>query len=136
MNAMASKGPQIGDRAPDFTLEGTGGTFTLSDHAGQRVILLFYPGDFTPVCTRQFCSYGERAEEIDDLGATLVGISAQDLDSHEQFVAKAGGGLVSPPGGWTGVGGPASNAPMSQAVPLGRPWPRWSVAGQPAPADG
>jgi peroxiredoxin Q/BCP len=54
------------------------------------VVLLFYPGDFTAVCTRQFCSYASRAEEVDDLGATVVGISAQDLDSHERFVAKHG----------------------------------------------
>jgi peroxiredoxin Q/BCP len=82
--------PQVGEPAPDFELDGTAGSFRLSEHRGERVVLLFYPGDFTPVCTRQFCSYGERAEEVDDLGATLVGISSQDLDSHEQFVAKHG----------------------------------------------
>ena len=82
--------PQVGEIAPDFELEGTDGTFRLSDHRGERVVLLFYPGDFTPVCTRQFCSYGERAEEVDDLGATLVGISAQDIQSHEQFVSEHG----------------------------------------------
>jgi peroxiredoxin Q/BCP len=87
---MASKGPQIGDAAPDFELEGTSGTFRLSDHAGERVILLFYPGDNTPVCTRQFCSYAERAAEVDGLGAVVVGISSQDLESHEDFVAKHG----------------------------------------------
>jgi peroxiredoxin Q/BCP len=87
---MASKGPKVGDAAPDFELEGTTGPFRLSDHAGERVILLFYPGDNTPVCTRQFCSYAERAEEVDGLGAIVVGISSQDLDSHEEFVAKHG----------------------------------------------
>jgi peroxiredoxin Q/BCP len=87
---MASKGPHVGDAAPDFTLEGTAGTFTLSDHRGSLVILLFYPGDNTPVCTRQFCSYAERAEEVDGLGAVVVGISSQDLSSHEEFVAKHG----------------------------------------------
>ena len=86
---MANK-PQPGDAAPDFELEGTEGTFRLSEHRGRPVVLLFYPGDFTPVCTRQFCSYGQRAEEVGDLDATLVGISAQDLDSHEHFVAKHG----------------------------------------------
>jgi peroxiredoxin Q/BCP len=90
MMVRMAKGPQIGDTAPDFELEGTGGTFRLSDHRGERVILLFYPGDNTMVCTRQFCSYAERAEEVDGLGAVVVGISAQDLDSHEQFVAKNG----------------------------------------------
>ena len=46
--------PQVGDSAPDFELEGTDGTFRLADHRGERVVLLFYPGDFTPVCTKQF----------------------------------------------------------------------------------
>ena len=85
-----AKRAQVGDPAPDFELPGTDGTFRLSDHLGERVVLLFYPGDFTPVCTRQFCSYSERAEDVDGLGATLVGISSQGLDSHEQFVAKHG----------------------------------------------
>lgn len=85
-----ANGPQLGDAAPDFELEGTEGTFRLSDHRGKRVVLLFYPGDFTLVCTRQFCSYAERAEDVDDLGAVIVGISAQDIDSHAQFVAKHG----------------------------------------------
>jgi peroxiredoxin Q/BCP len=85
-----AKGPQIGDKAPDFELRGTDGIFRLSDHAGERVVLLFYPGDFTPVCTRQFCSYAERAEEVEGLDAVVVGISAQDLDSHEEFIAKHG----------------------------------------------
>ena len=80
----------MGDRAPDFELPGTQGTFRLSDQRGRRVVLLFYPGDFTPVCTRQFCSYSERAEDVDDLDAVLVGISSQDLDSHERFVARHG----------------------------------------------
>ena len=83
-------GPQTGDTAPDFELDGTDGPFRLSDHRGERVVLLFYPGDNTLVCTRQFCSYAERAEEVDDLGAVVVGISSGDLDSHAGFVAKHG----------------------------------------------
>ena len=76
---------QVGDLAPDFELDGTEGSFRLSDHRGERVVLLFYPGDFTPVCTRQFCSYAERADDVSDLDAVVVGISAQDLDSHMTF---------------------------------------------------
>ena len=76
---------QVGDLAPDFELDGTEGSFRLSDHRGERVVLLFYPGDFTPVCTRQFCSYAERAEDVSGLDAVVVGISAQDLDSHYSF---------------------------------------------------
>ena len=80
----------VGDPAPDFELDGTDGRFRLSDHRGERVVLLFYPGDFTPVCTKQFCSYAERAEDMSTLGATVVGISAQDVDSHTKFVNEKG----------------------------------------------
>src|SRR5271167_2644791 len=87
--AMA-KTPQVGEQAPDFELPGTDGTFKLSEHRGERVVLLFYPGDDTMVCTKQFCSYRDRAGDFAALDATVVGISAQDLDSHERFVAKHG----------------------------------------------
>jgi thioredoxin-dependent peroxiredoxin len=83
-------GLSVGDQAPDFELDGTEGRFHLSDHRGERVVLLFYPGDFTPVCTKQFCSYAERAEDMSALGATVVGISAQDVDSHSKFVNENG----------------------------------------------
>jgi peroxiredoxin Q/BCP len=83
-------GLSVGDQAPDFELDGTEGRFRLSDHRGERVVLLFYPGDFTPVCTKQFCSYAERAEDVSALGATVVGISAQDIDSHMKFVNEKG----------------------------------------------
>jgi thioredoxin-dependent peroxiredoxin len=82
--------PDVGDVAPDFELEGTEGTFRLSDQRGRRVVLLFYPGDFTPVCTRQFCSYAERADDMSSLDAVVVGISGQDLDSHVKFVDTHG----------------------------------------------
>jgi thioredoxin-dependent peroxiredoxin len=85
---MAS--PREGDTAPDFTLAGTDGEFTLSAQHGQRVLLLFYPGDNTPVCTKQFCSYRDHAEDVSGLGAVVVGISAQSVDSHAAFVAKNG----------------------------------------------
>jgi thioredoxin-dependent peroxiredoxin len=77
--------PQVGEIAPDFELEGTEGRFRLSDHRGERVVLLFYPGDFTPVCTRQFCSYAERGDEMAALDATVVGISGQPLERHREF---------------------------------------------------
>ena len=83
-------GLSVGDQAPDFELDGTEGRFRLSDHRGERVVLLFYPGDFTPVCTKQFCSYAERADDMSALGATVVGISAQDIDSHTKFVNEKG----------------------------------------------
>ncbi len=83
-----AKNPQVGEQAPDFELPGTDGPFKLSDHRGERVVLLFYPGDNTMVCTKQFCSYRDRAEDFTGLDATIVGISSQDLASHEAFSAK------------------------------------------------
>ncbi len=83
-----AKTPQVGEEAPDFELPGTAGSFRLSEHRGERVVLLFYPGDNTMVCTKQFCSYRDRADDFAALNATVVGISSQDVASHEDFVAK------------------------------------------------
>ena len=83
-----AKSPQVGEPAPDFELPGTDGSFRLSEHRGERVVLLFYPGDNTPVCTKQFCSYRDRPNEFAALGATVVGISGQDLGSHQGFIEK------------------------------------------------
>ena len=80
----------MGDAAPDFALPGTDGPFRLSVHRGRRVVLLFYPGDETPVCTRQFCSYRDRSEDMASLEAVVVGISSQDRDSHARFTAHHG----------------------------------------------
>lgn len=81
----------VGERAPDFELPGTGGrTYRLSDYDGRWLVLAFYPGDFTPVCTRQFCSYRDAADRLDELDAEVLGISPQSLDSHERFRGKYG----------------------------------------------
>ncbi len=85
-----AKTPQVGEPAPDFELPGTAGPFRLSDHRGERVVLLFYPGDNTMVCTKQFCSYRDRADDFAALDATVLGISSQDLDSHRGFIEKNG----------------------------------------------
>jgi peroxiredoxin Q/BCP len=82
--------PKVGDLAPDFELEGTQGMFKLSEYRGECVILLFYPGDFTPVCTKQFCSYSDRYEEMDRLDAMIVGISAQSIERHHEFQGMHG----------------------------------------------
>jgi len=82
--------PREGDVAPDFELDGTQGPFKLSEHRGKRVVLLFYPGDNTPVCTRQFCSYRDDSAEMEQLDAVIVGISAQSEESHMAFAAKYG----------------------------------------------
>jgi peroxiredoxin Q/BCP len=81
---------RIGDRAPDFELEGTGSkAYSLRDYR-DGVILAFYPGDFTPVCTRQFCSYRDDGDRIEGLGVPMVGISPQSVSSHERFAARHG----------------------------------------------
>lgn len=81
----------IGAAAPPFELEGTGSkTYKLSDYKGTGVILAFYPGDFTPVCTKQFCSYRDDGDRIEALGVPMLGISPQSVDSHEKFAEKHG----------------------------------------------
>src|SRR6058998_2966479 len=84
-------GIDVGDRAPNFTLPGVGGkSYSLSDASGRWLVLAFYPGDFTPICTRQFCSYRDAADRLDALDAEVLGVSPQTLDSHERFRAKYG----------------------------------------------
>jgi peroxiredoxin Q/BCP len=81
----------VGDPAPDFELYGSGDhTYRLADRRGSWLLLAFYPGDFTPVCTRQFCSYRDAADRLDDLDVTVWGISPQSVDSHERFRSKYG----------------------------------------------
>lgn len=80
---------RVGDRAPDFQLDGTGSrTYSLEDYRGRGVIVAFYPGDFTPVCTRQFCSYRDDGDRIEKLGLPMVGVSPQSVESHERFIAQ------------------------------------------------
>ena len=78
----------VGDIAPDFTLSGTNGAFRLADHRGQTVVLVFYPGDDTKVCTKQLCEYTDRWDDLSGLDAAIVGISGKDLASKEKFAEK------------------------------------------------
>jgi peroxiredoxin Q/BCP len=81
----------VGDKAPSFTLPGTGGKeYRLDDYAGQPVVLVFYPGDDTPVCTKQLNTYNDGLEQFTNLGAQVLAISAQDVTSHERFAGKHG----------------------------------------------
>jgi peroxiredoxin Q/BCP len=82
---------EVGDSAPEFALPWTGeGEFDLASRRGSWVILAFYPGDFTRTCTKQFCNYRDGREELDGLDAEIVGISPQDVDSHERFISEHG----------------------------------------------
>jgi thioredoxin-dependent peroxiredoxin len=79
----------VGDPAPDFELPGTGGkTYRLADYRGRKLVLAFYPGDFTAVCTKQFCSYRDQGDRLDELDAEVLGISPQSVDSHERFAEE------------------------------------------------
>jgi peroxiredoxin Q/BCP len=81
----------VGDTAPDFVLPGTGGvSYSLSDFSGRPVVLAFYPGDDTPVCTKQLNSYNNDIDQFTELDAQVIGISAQDVTSHESFSSKHG----------------------------------------------
>jgi peroxiredoxin Q/BCP len=81
----------VGDRAPAFTLPSTGGTpVSLSDYAGRPVVLVFYPGDDTPVCTKQLNSYNDDLAQFEALDAQVLAVSAQSVDSHEKFAGKHG----------------------------------------------
>ena len=72
--------------APDFALpDGEGNTWRLSEHRGKVVVVLFYPGDETPICTRQMCSVRDRWEDYAATGAEVVGISTDSVDSHKAF---------------------------------------------------
>ncbi|MEU9852696.1 peroxiredoxin [Streptomyces sp. NPDC047974] len=85
--------PEIGDIVGDFCLPGghlDGETFhrrdyTLCEQRGKPLVLVFYPGDDTPVCTAQLCSYSDGLDQLQSAGATVWGISPQGLDSHEKF---------------------------------------------------
>lgn len=79
----------VGDPAPDFDLPGTGDRrYRLADYRGGKLVLAFYPGDFTRVCTKQFCSYRDEGERLDAIDAEVLGISPQSVGSHERFAKE------------------------------------------------
>jgi thioredoxin-dependent peroxiredoxin len=91
-----AKTPDTGQAAPDFTLPGVAvkdgdavqADYALSAQRGRPVVLAFYPGDNTSVCTRQLCSYTSGLENFTNFGADVWAISPQGLASHEQFARK------------------------------------------------
>ncbi len=80
---------KIGEKAPDFTLkDGNGRDWKLSEQRGKIVVLLFYPGDNTPVCTKQLCSVRDNWADYAATGALVVGISTDSTQSHKGFAEK------------------------------------------------
>lgn len=80
---------KIGSKAPDFTLkDGNGSEWSLSNYIGRTVVMLFYPGDNTPVCTAQLCSVRDHWSEYQATGAEVVGISTDTVESHAGFAEK------------------------------------------------
>ncbi len=81
--------PRVGDPAPDFEAQATGGkTIRLSDLRGHWVVLYFYPKSFTPGCTTQACTLRDAYEKIQSLGAVILGVSLDDLETQERFKAE------------------------------------------------
>jgi peroxiredoxin Q/BCP len=128
--------PAPGDLAPDFALDGVEAgrrqRFVLSEARGSSVVLAFYPGDDTPVCTRQLCSYQDDLVGLTDLKAHVWGISPQRVDSHERFATKRGLSfpLLSDPDRTAitayGVNGPLGHVKRSIFVIDGEGVVRWS----------
>jgi len=79
---------KIGDKAPDFTLPNQDGALvSLSDYYRQNnVVLFFYPKDFSPGCTTQACIFRDHYEDFTDLGAEVIGISSDSVESHRKFL--------------------------------------------------
>ena len=85
MHAM----PDVGDPAPDFTLESTEGPIHLAERLEEGcVLLVFYPADDTLVCTRQLCNYSDHLSHFEELGVQVIGVNDDPLSSHVAFTDK------------------------------------------------
>ena len=79
---------QAGQPAPEIDLpDGDGDRWQLSHQRGKTIVLLFYPGDETPVCTKQLCSVRDNWERYQEAGAEVVGINSDSIDKHHRFAA-------------------------------------------------
>ena len=82
---------EAGMKAPDFTLpDKDGNPVSLSDFAGKKVVLYFYPKDNTPGCTRQACAFAAAYGEFEQLGVAVIGVSKDSAASHQKFADKHG----------------------------------------------
>lgn len=85
---MATTGTQPGQTAPPIDLpDQQGQRWRLQDQRGKVVVLLFYPGDETPVCTKQMCSVRDNWERYRAAGAEVVGLNTDSVQKHERFAA-------------------------------------------------
>lgn len=89
---MKETHPVIGSVAPDFRLpQGDGKEFHLAEACSKKtVVLVFYPGDFTPVCTKQLCEYQENFEGFEKYNVQLLGLSKDSTEKHRSFGEKYG----------------------------------------------
>src|SRR5699024_8639333 len=98
-STIAAMSVTVGDPAPSFELPGTHDgvhrLYSLDEYRGRPVVLAFYPGDNTPVCTRQLNAYSDDVARFADFDAAVLAISPQGLVSHDQF-AEAQGGFAFP----------------------------------------
>lgn len=79
----------VGTKAPDFTLnDKNGNAVSLSDFAGKKVVLYFYPKDSTPGCTKQACAYRDNYPAFEAKDAVVIGISKDGVKAHSNFAAK------------------------------------------------
>ena len=82
---------EVGTKAPEFTLpDKNGNSISLTDFAGKKVVLYFYPKDNTPGCTRQACAFASAYEEFKSINAVVIGISKDSVTSHQKFAEKHG----------------------------------------------
>ena len=87
--AMASDAPAVGDVAPDFRLQDQDGEWrSLENYRGQWVVMYFYPKDDTPGCTTEACSFRDDIYRYRAMGAAVLGISLDDVESHKEFAEK------------------------------------------------
>jgi thioredoxin-dependent peroxiredoxin len=81
--------PDVGEKAPSFSGETQqGNTISLNDYAGKKVALYFYPKDDTPGCTKQACNLRDEYQTLKEAGVEVVGVSADDVESHQKFANK------------------------------------------------
>jgi peroxiredoxin Q/BCP len=80
---------KVGDQAPDFSVKDqSGNEIKLSDYAGKRVVIYFYPKDNTPGCTAQACNIRDNYSDLEKEGIVILGVSADSEASHQKFITK------------------------------------------------